>query len=120
MKLVDANVLIYAVNSSARHHERSRRWLDTALSGAAVVGLAWIPLLAFWRVTTRPGLLERPLSTSEAGQVADAWLSAPAARIVHPSAQHRRILADLLAAVGSGGNLVNAAHLAALALEHRA
>jgi len=29
VKLVDANVLIYAVNSDAAHHDRSRRWLES-------------------------------------------------------------------------------------------
>ena len=28
MKLVDANVLIYAVNEDAPHHAKSREWLD--------------------------------------------------------------------------------------------
>ncbi|MGM0818746.1 MAG: type II toxin-antitoxin system VapC family toxin, partial [Actinomycetota bacterium] len=32
MKLVDANVLLYAVNTDAERHEPSRRWLDGALS----------------------------------------------------------------------------------------
>ena len=35
VKLVDANVLLYAVNSDARHHDSARSWLDDALSGAA-------------------------------------------------------------------------------------
>jgi hypothetical protein len=44
VRIVDANVLLYAVNSSAEHHDASRWWLDGALSGADVVGLAWVPL----------------------------------------------------------------------------
>lgn len=40
MKLVDANVLLYAVNVDSERHELSRRWLDTALSGAETVGFA--------------------------------------------------------------------------------
>lgn len=53
MRLVDANVLLYAVNSDAQHHERSRMWLDAALSGGETVGLAWVPLLVFVRLITR-------------------------------------------------------------------
>ena len=34
MKIVDANVLLYAVNSASEHHRSSVRWLDAALSGA--------------------------------------------------------------------------------------
>ena len=56
MKIVDANVLLYAVNSASEHHTSSRRWLDAALSGADTVGLDWVPLLAFVRLTTKVGL----------------------------------------------------------------
>lgn len=119
MKVVDANVLLYAVNSASEHHEPSRRWLDTALSGADTVGLAWVPLLAFVRLTTKEGLFPSPLRLSEAmGQVAD-WLSAPGAVMVSPTPRHIDVLAGLLSSVGSGGNLVNDGHLAALAVEHR-
>jgi toxin-antitoxin system PIN domain toxin len=120
MKIVDANVLLYAVNSASQHHRGSRRWLDAALSGADGVGFAWVPLLAFVRLTTKEGLFPRPLSPQEAiGQVAD-WLGAPTATVVAPTARHAEILTRLIGEVGTGGNLVNDAHLAALAVEHRA
>ena len=119
MKIVDANVLLYAVNSASAHHGPSRRWLDTALSGADTVGLAWVPLLAFVRLTTKEGLFPSPLPLSEAlGQVA-AWLGAPGAIVVNPTPRHIDVLAGLLDNVGAGGNLVNDGHLAALAVEHR-
>lgn len=54
MKLLDANVLLYAVNSDAAHHERARGWLDDALSGGDAVAFAWIALLAFLRLATAP------------------------------------------------------------------
>jgi uncharacterized protein len=120
MRIVDANVLLYAVNTAADHHEASRRWLDGALSGGDTVGLAWVPLLAFLRLTTRDGLFPSPL-TAEAAmtQVLD-WCDAPASVMVSPTPRHGDVLSGLLSRVGAGGNLVNDAHLAALALEHRA
>ncbi|WP_414601656.1 hypothetical protein [Mycobacterium tuberculosis] len=42
MKIVDANVLLYAVNTTSEHHKPSLRWLDGALSGADRVGFAWV------------------------------------------------------------------------------
>lgn len=120
MKLVDANVLLYAVNEDAVHHEVARDWLDRALSGEASVGFAWVPLLAFVRLITKVGLFPAPLSVSEAmGQVGD-WLAQPPARIVSPTARHSAVLRGLLEAAGTGGNLVSDAHLAALSIEHRA
>ena len=56
MKLVDANVLLYAVNEDADHHEESRAWLDGALSGAETVAFSWIVLLASVRLATKVGL----------------------------------------------------------------
>jgi toxin-antitoxin system PIN domain toxin len=119
VSLVDANVLLYAVNTDARHHRRSRRWLDQALSGGETVAFAWIALLAFVRLSTKAGLFPSPLSADQALDRVDAWLAAPAAVVVHPTADHGRIVRRLLRDVGVGGNLVNDAHLAALAIEHR-
>ena len=120
MKLVDANVLLYAVNETSRHHESARTWLDDALSGGATVGFAWVPLLAFLRISTRAGLFPHPLTTTQANGVVHEWLSRPTARVLAPTARHPFVLAELLEHVGLGGNLVNDAHLAALAIEHRA
>ena len=120
MRIVDANVLLYAVNSDAEHHDASRRWLDRALSGSDIVGLAWVPLLAFARLTTKHGLFPSPLKPEDAmAQIVD-WCSAPSAVLVNPTARHADVLSTLVSRVGAGGNLVNDAHLAALAVEHRA
>jgi uncharacterized protein len=119
VKLVDANVLLYAVNEDARHHERSRRWLDDALSGAETVAFAWVALLAFLRLVTREDLFPRPLTWEEASDRVESWLGAPPAVVVEPTTDHAGVLRRLLEPFGTGGNLVNDAHLAALAIEHR-
>lgn len=120
MKLVDANVLLYAVNTAAPQHDEARGWLDRSLSGQDTVGLAWQPLLAFVRLSTRSGLFQRPLTTAQSMEVVHAWLAQPACSVLAPTPRHPFVLAELLAQVGVGGNLVNDAHLAALAVEHRA
>lgn len=120
MKLVDANVLLYAVNEDAANHATARSWLDGALAGGISVGLAWVPLLAFVRLVTKPGLFPAPLTVTEAMAQVDDWLAQPGAHVVQPTARHADVLGDLLERVGVGGNLVNDAHLAALAIEHRA
>ena len=119
MKLVDANVLLYAVNEDAARHESQRRWLDSALSGQDTVAFAWVVLLAFVRLVTREGLFPSPLSIDEAMDRVEAWLAGPPAVLVHPTGEHPRLVRSLLHDLGAGGNLVNDAHLAALAIEHR-
>lgn len=119
MKLVDANVLLYSVNSDAPHHEESRSWLDGALSGNATVAFSWVALLAFVRLSTKVGLFPSPLDIESAMDRLEGWLEVPPAVVIEPSVNHARIMRSLLGPVGVGGNLVNDAHLAALSIEHR-
>lgn len=120
MRLVDANVLLYAVNEAAPHHATARAWLDRALAGREPVAFAWTALLAFLRLATHPAVFPRPLSAIEATDIVRAWLAQPPAVVVDPTPRHAGLLAGLLAQTGTAANLVNDAHLAALALEHGA
>jgi uncharacterized protein len=90
------------------------------LSGADTVGLAWVPLLAFIRLTTKQGLFPTPLAPADAMQQVADWCTAPGSVVVAPTPRHADVFSGLLSRVGTGGNLVNDAHLAALAVEHRA
>jgi toxin-antitoxin system PIN domain toxin len=118
--VVDANVLLYAVDRAATHHERSRSWLDASLAGTEAVGLAWIALLAFIRLGTNPSIFPAPMSTDEATGQVETWLTAPAAVIANPTPRHASMLRGLLRDSGTAGNLTTDAHLAVLALEHGA
>jgi uncharacterized protein len=120
VNLVDANVLLYAVNEDSRHQQAARAWLDGALAGGSTVAWTWPVLLAFVRIATRPGIFARPLEVSTAMDVVRGWLAGPSSVVVEPTSQHLEILATKLADTGTGGNLVSDAHLAALAIEHRA
>lgn len=120
MKIVDANVLLYAVNEDAPTHEVSRRWLDDALRGPESVGFTWVVLLAFIRLTTRKGLFPQALAVSDALRVVRHWLAQPSSVVVQPTPRHVDVLAGLLADSDSAPNLVTDAHLAAIALEHGA
>lgn len=120
MRLVDANVLLYAVNEDAQHHAAARGWLDRALCGEDTVGFSWIAMLAFARLSTRQDVFRAPLSSADAFAQLDDWIAAPGGRVLHPGERHLGILASLLERIGAAGNLVNDAHLAALAVEHRA
>ncbi len=120
MLLVDANVLLYAVNQASPRHDAARRWLEGALGGREPVALTWIVLLAFLRLATHAAVFPRPLRLDQAIDLVRTWLSAPAAVALEPTARHLDVLAGLLADAGTGGNLVNDAHLAALAIEHDA
>lgn len=120
MLLLDANVLLYAVDESSRNHSAAKQWLDGALSASEPVALPWIVLLAFLRVSTHHAVAARPLSAEQATEILEGWLGCPVVVTLEPTRRHLPILAGLLQAAGTAGNLVNDAHLAALALEHAA
>ena len=120
MKLLDLNLLLYAVDSDAGAHEPARIWLEEILSGTEAIGFAWTVLLGFARLSTNPRIYERPLTSREALDLIDDWLAQPVAKVVEPTVRHATILRELLEPLGIGGNLVGDAHLAALAIEHGA
>jgi uncharacterized protein len=118
--VVDTNLLLYAINDEAEQHDASRAWLDDALSGKATIGFAWIALVGFLRISTSRSVFANPLPIDEALLQVEEWLSSPAAVVLHPTERHVRYVADLLRPLGVAGNLVNDAHLAVLAVEHKA
>ncbi len=72
MMLADAGLLIDAANRDSYAHDRVWGWLEDVLSGTTTVGLPWISLLAFLRITTHSGIFARPLHTDAAAGFVDA------------------------------------------------
>ncbi|RZL89929.1 MAG: PIN domain-containing protein [Variovorax sp.] len=120
MKLPDTNVLLNAVQVASPFHPSAKRWMEEAFNGSEGVGLAWVVLLGFLRISTRSGILKEPLPMPDALAVVDSWLLHPNARIVQPGELHSGILGRLLLTGAGGSNLSTDAHLAALAIEHNA
>lgn len=120
MKLVDANVLLHSVDEDQPLHAEAKRWLDSSLQGKETVGFAWLVVIAFLRVSTRRPAFVDPFSADEALARLEAWLAQPPAVIIEPTRRHLGLVGGLLGSLGVAGNLVNDAHLAALALEHDA
>ena len=120
MKLVDANVLLYAVDADARHHARAKTWLDSALSSRETVAIPWGCALAFVRLATSRRIYANPLPVDDAFDILNGWMNRPSVISPEPGAGHSDRMRMLLADVGTGGNLVMDAHLAALAIANRA
>lgn len=120
MILVDANLLLYAYDPAAAEHEASRLWLETTLSGSALVRFSWLTLWAFLRITTNPRIFERPLTIAEAADHVSSWLAQPSAGTLEPGERHWDILRHLAQDGQASGPLVMDAALAAIAIEHGA
>jgi uncharacterized protein len=120
VKIVDLNIVLYAVNSEAQHHERVRHWWEAALNDEETIGLPWVVLLGFLRLATSARVFPRPMSSSAAAAKADVWLARDNVRLIREKDNHWEQLKALLHDSGTAGNLTTDAHLATLALTHDA
>ncbi len=120
MKIVDLNLLLYAVNSEAAQHERARAWWEHAVNDEETIGLAWVVLLGFLRLSTSPRVFPRPLAPDVAAARIDAWLARDNVRVAREKDDHWETLKPLLDGTGTAGNHTTDAHLAALAISHDA
>ena len=120
MRIVDLNVLLYAVNADAAQHQRAREWWEHAVNDEDTIGLAWVVLLGFLRLSTNPRVFPRPLAPGVAAAKLDAWLARDNVRVVREKDDHWETLKPLLGDAGTAGNLTTDAHLAALAISHDA
>lgn len=116
--LVDANILLYAVDEASASHAPAKQWLEEALNGPRRVGLPWQSLTGFLRIATNPRAVPDPLLPSEAWETIEAWLDARNSWIPQPGPGHRDILGRLVRDLHLGANLVPDAALAALCIEH--
>lgn len=116
--LLDANLLLYAVDSSSRFYTPAAAWLEETLNGDVAVGLPWQTIGAFVRIVTHPRIAAHPLGALEAWNHVERWLAASPVWVPPATAATARIFGELTARIGVTGNLVPDAQLAALALEH--
>lgn len=115
--IVDANILLYAVDRESPHHEPAAAWLTTALNGDRRVGLPWQTLGAFLRIVTHPRATRSPLTADAAQRHVDAWLAAEPVWVPPATERTAAVYAELARRHRITGNLVPDAQLAALALE---
>jgi toxin-antitoxin system PIN domain toxin len=120
VRLPDTNVLLAAVNEDAPGHPVARDWMNESLSDAEPTGFAWLALVGFVRIATKASIFASPLSAADALDVVEEWLARPNATVLHPGERHVAILRALLRPAATAGNLTSDAHLAAIAIEHRA
>jgi toxin-antitoxin system PIN domain toxin len=116
--VLDANILIYAYNSSSAYHARARAWLEAALSTIEVVGIPWQAVSAFLRVMTNPKLPAERLSLERAAQIVDTWVTHPNVRILTPGESYWPIFRRMVVEGRAAGPQVSDAAMAALAIEY--
>ncbi|WP_027941420.1 TA system VapC family ribonuclease toxin [Amycolatopsis taiwanensis] len=117
--LLDVNVLIDAVNPHSDRHDQVRDWLDDKLAGPPrTVGMPWLSVFGFVRITTNGRIFSLPASVRESWSRVTDWLDQPAAWIPAPTPEHRDLFGKFLEVHELTSALVTDVHLTALATEH--
>jgi toxin-antitoxin system PIN domain toxin len=116
--LLDANLLLFAVDQESPFHDAARTWLTDALNGNRRVGLPWQSLTAFLRISTHLGISKQPLCPEHAWQQIEDWLACAVTWVPLPTDRHRVVLGDLVKRHRLHGRAITDAQLAALAIEH--
>jgi hypothetical protein len=116
--LADANLLLYAVDERSPHHAPARDWLTEALNGDRRVGLPWLSLAAFVRISTNPRASEQPLAPGDAWRHVEDWLACPPAWVPNPTPRHANLLGALIRRYELRANMITDAQIAVLAIEH--
>ncbi len=118
MIIPDANLLIYAYDSTSRYHLKSKQWWEETLSGETLVGIPLIVVMAFTRLMTHPTIATQPLTISQVRKRIQAWFEFPQIRLLSSSPHTLEIFFDLLEPTELGGNLTTDAMIAALSIEY--
>jgi len=113
MIVPDANLLIYAYDSTSPSHRAARRWWEDALSGHEPVGIPWIVVLASVRLISHPILLEHPLTVREAEACVRQRLNCDRVGLLVRRERTFARFFSLLDEAGLGGNLATDALMAA-------
>lgn len=118
MIILDANILLYAYDSTSSLHQRARSWVEAAFSSEEIIGLPWQSVAAFLRVVTNPRLSGDRFTVEEAVAIVDRWLAQPNVQLLAPGERHWPLLKSALTDGQAHGPLVTDAQLAALTLEY--
>jgi uncharacterized protein len=116
--LIDANLLLFAVNIDSPFHVKARNWLNDQLSGERRIGISWQALGAFLRIATRQLIFDQPLDPAQAWEQVEVWLANDLVWTPTPTSRHAEVLGRLVKRYQLQGDLIPDAQLAALAIEH--
>lgn len=117
MTLVDVNVLLYVVNRQSAHHAACLAWWEGVIISNEAIGLTWPVIAGFLRIVTKPQIFPQPLSVAQAISQVEEWIELPNVELIEPRDTTWPIFCSLLAATGTGGNLVTDCQLAAMAID---
>lgn len=115
---IDANVLLYASDSSSPFHAPARTLVEGLATGPGIVYLFWPTIAAYLRLATHPAVFDQPLPLAEAVANLEQLLARPHIRTAGEPDDFWQVLRTVLDDAVPTGNLVPDAHLVALMAAH--
>lgn len=115
---IDANLLLYASDTSSPHHRSASAFLAGRAADPDLLCLSWATAMAYQRIATHPSIFARPLNPNEAWGNLRRLLALPRARVI---GEEPGFLDDYEAATEglvARGNLVPDAHVATILRQH--
>lgn len=120
MIVPDINLLVFAYNDGASHHDGARQWWEELIDGDEAIGLSWVVATGFIRLMANPSFVESPIAPAAAADHVRDWFQFSHVTSITPGPGHLVLFRQNLAVPGSGPKLVPDAHIAALAMEYDA
>jgi toxin-antitoxin system PIN domain toxin len=120
MLIPDINLLLHAAFRQSPSHHESRTWWQGTLRGSQPVGLCAPVIFGYIRLSTKPKIFDQALSVEQAFADVENWLQFPMTQWLEPDQSHLDRVKSLLLEVGTGGNLVQDAQIAAYAQQYNA
>jgi toxin-antitoxin system PIN domain toxin len=115
---VDANVLLYASDTSSPFNHAARELLGGIAESGELLYLFWPTAMGYLRLATHPAIFDHPFSPNEALANIEALLSLPTVRTAAEDAGFWRLFRSVASGLVVRGNLVPDAHLVALMRQH--
>ena len=115
---VDANILLYASDSSSPFAGRATTFLSKCAAGPDILYLAWPTIMSYLRISTHGAIFTTPLSPDEAAGNIQRLLDLPHVRTLHEEDGFWDVYRRVAAEFPMRGNAVPDAHLAALLRQH--
>src|SRR4029077_4046420 len=116
MMVPDINLLLYAYDAGSPFHAKAAAWWQAHLSGSEPVGLPHVVACGFLRIGTNARAFAHPMTPVEAAGHVRSWLRQPAVQPLDSGPDHLEHVFKLLESLGTAGNLVSDAQIAAVVI----
>jgi toxin-antitoxin system PIN domain toxin len=116
--VLDANLLLYAYDTTSPQHPQAREWLMAVFASPAPIGFPWLTVWAFLRISTNERAVRDQLPMNVAIEIAESWIARPQVRLLSPTDGHWEVLKRMLINGQVRGPMTTDAQLAALTIEY--